>query len=179
MANIFSIDTFKSAISQGSGLARGTLFEVILPQISNITIDTTFLNLMCESVTFPGREISYLESELTIKPVKVANSFTQTDVEISFTLTNDWKVWDYINEWHSMCFPGINTSNKPIYVEYKKEYAKDIRIKHYDSTGNVRKEIILVKAFPVTLSSMEFSNFSSEILKCNASFVYDKWYKVK
>jgi hypothetical protein len=178
MANsIFSIDTFKSAISQG--FARGTLFEVILPQISNITADTNFLNLMCESITFPGREISYLESELTIKPVKVANSFTQTDVEISFTLTNDWKVWDYINDWHSMCFPGINNPNESIYVGYKGDYAKDIIIKHYDATGNVRKEIKLVKAFPITLGSMEFSNFSNEILKCSVSFVYDKWYKVK
>lgn len=178
MDNIFRIDTFKGAISEG--FARGTLFEVTLPSISTISaIDSRFLNLMCESVTFPGREISYLESQTSIKPVKVANSFTQTDVEISFILTNDWRVWDYINQWHSKCFPGINTSDGPIYVGYKSEYAKEIKIKHFDQTGNLRKQIKLINAFPVTLNSMEFSNFSSEILKCSVSFTYDKWYEVK
>lgn len=178
MTDKFSIDIFKSQMT--SGLARGTLFEVVLPQIpaiSDIDVTSDFLNLMCESVTLPGRDIETIkDNTFNIKGNSLSMAFTNNDINISFYVTNDWKAWNYINRWLSLSFPGIRDKSTPIYVGYKNDYAKDVTIRHYDQAGSLRKQIKLINAFPTSINQIDLSNNATDIIKCTSTLMYDQWY---
>jgi len=158
-----------------SGFAKANRYLVQLPGTS----EGSSLNIMCDSITWPGRQISTTEVYTDMKASKRAYAFLPDDIAISFLLSNNWTAWRYLNDWQKATIGNIEGDNAFI-VNFKEEYQRQVVIHHLDEEDNIRREIVLKGAFPTTLSSMELGNQNeSSILRVNATFSYENWSSVQ
>ena len=161
------IDTLKSTIK--SGLARSNQYRVFFhTRMGEMMI-------LCDSVTWPGRQIFTNERYVDMKAQKIAYAFGSEDVSMSFLLTNDWSAWDFIYNWNQRTVSGIGDT-KDFFVNFKNTYTEDVEIEHLDNAGEIKKKIKLKNAFPTTLSSIELGNGNeNEVIRVSAEFSYDNW----
>jgi len=157
------------------GFAKANRYQVIFPGDTN----PQSLDIMCDAVTWPGRQISTNEVYTDMKASKRAYAFINDDVTVSFILSNDWYAWDYLNDWHKSVIGNIN-GNSDFTVNFKADYQRQIVIRHIDEGDNIRKEVVLKGAFPTTLSSMELANQNENtVLRVTANFSYENWESVQ
>jgi len=124
-----SIDTLKSNIS--AGMARSNRYRVLFHT------DNEILDVLCDSVGWPGRQIFTNERLVDMKTQKVAYAFGQEDLPISFLLTNDWRTWDFIYDWHNRVIGGIEDTRE-YFVNFKNTYTEDIEIRSFHTiTGKL------------------------------------------
>ena len=74
------IDTFKSRVTEGQGLAMANLFRVFLPPI--IGIQTQDMDILCKSTQIPGRQLLSTERFMGMTTMKVANGYTLSLIHI-------------------------------------------------------------------------------------------------
>jgi len=165
-----SIDDLKSTFS--SGFARANRYRVFF---EGTEYDPRDLDVMCDSVTLPGRQILTEERITSLKQKKVAYQFGQEDISISFLLTNEWTAWNFIYDWQKQIVVGIDNLHE-FNVGYKDEYSRDIVIEHLNSKNETIKRFRLINSYPTQLDAIELSNASeNEVIRINATFAYDNW----
>ena len=174
------IDDLKAELANGFGAARSNRYRLLLPAFQYETRPET-MNILCDSVSIPGRQILTSERTTDMKVRPVAYGFAQEDVEASFILTNDWSAWNYLYEWQKKVIGRIDALNN-YQVNFKDDYARDIEIEHLNYSNQfsqIAKKIVLLNAYPTTLNAIELSNSSeNEIIRVSVSFSYDNWRKV-
>jgi len=162
-----SIDTLKSTIS--SGLARSNRYRVLF----HTNVEP--LSILCDSATWPGRQIFTQERLVDMKAQKVAYAFGQEDASISFLLTNDWSTWNFIYEWHQRVIGNIE-GTRNFTVNFKNTYTEDIEIQHLDQRNEIKRSVKLKNAYPTTLNALELGNGNeNEVIRVTAEFSYDNW----
>jgi len=163
------IDDFK-AVFDIAGFARANRYEVIFPNDS-----TGDLSIICDSVTWPGRQITTEERVVNMKAQKLPYAFAQEDAEISFVLGNDWYAWDYLNNWQNRIINNMDGFGN-YSVNYKNEYVEEIIIKHLDNNNEIRKQVKLKGAYPTSLNRVELGNSNeNEVIRVSAEFSYHNW----
>lgn len=166
-----SIDTLKANIS--TGLARSNRYRVIF---ESTAYDPRNLNIMCDSVSIPGRQIFTEDKIASLKQKKIAYQFGSEDISMSFLLTNEWTTWNFIYDWQKTIITGIENVSGPFNVGFREEYSRDILIEHLNSRDETTKRFRLMNAYPTQLDSIELSNASeNEVIRVNATFAYDNW----
>jgi len=165
-----SIDELKATFS--AGFARSNRYRTFF---ESTEYDPRALDVMCDSVTLPGRQIFSEDVTTSLKQKQIAYQFGNEDVSISFLLTNDWTAWDFIYDWQKTIVIGIDNLTE-FNVGFKEEYVRDILIEHLNSQNEVMKRFRLMNAYPTQLDSIELSNGSeNEVIRVNATFAYDNW----
>lgn len=168
-----TVNQLLAEIRKSSGVAKANRYRVYF-----IDGEREKLNIMCDSVSLPGRQIVTQDYFVDMKGLRRPYAFINEDVTISFLMGNDWYTWNYLNDWQRKTINQIDTVSGNFTVNFRRDYARDVVIEHLDDNNNVRKTITLVNAFPTSLNSLELSNASeSTILRCNAVFAYDNWYE--
>jgi len=166
-----SIDTLKSTFS--SGFARSNRYRVIF---EGAEYDPRDLNIMCDAVTIPGRQIFSEDKTTSLKQKKIGYQFGQEDVSISFLLTNEWTAWNFIYDWQKQIIVGIENIEGPFNVGFREEYSRDTVIEHLNSKNETIKRFRLMNSYPTQLDAIELSNASeNEVIRINATFTYDNW----
>jgi len=165
-----TIDDLKATFS--SGFARSNRYRVLF---EGTEYDPRNLDIMCDSVTIPGRQIFTDEKTTSLKQKKLAYQFGQEDISVTFLLTNEWTAWDFIYEWQKKIIIGIENLNS-FNLGFREEYSRDIVIEHLNSRNDVMKRFRIMNAYPTQLDSIELNNGSeNEVIRVNATFVYDNW----
>ena len=153
------------------GFAKANRYQVMFTG----DVNPESLNVMCDSVTWPGRQISTNEVYTDMKASKRAYSFIPDDVTVSFILSNDWYAWNYLNDWHSMVIGNVE-GDRDFAVNFKEDYQRQILIRHLDEQDNVRRQVLLKGAFPTTLGSIELGNQNENtVMRVTATFSYENW----
>lgn len=169
------ITTDKIIAAFRQGFAKPNRYQVIMPGVQS----TELMDIMCDSVTWPGRQISTNEVYTDMKASKRAYAFIPDDVTISFMVSNDWSTWNYLNTWHNSVIGNLEGENNFI-VNFKNDYQRQIVIRHLDEEDMIRKEIVLKGAFPTTLSSIDLGNQNENtIMRVTATFSYENWQTIR
>lgn len=169
----FGIDTIKTRLR--SGHARANRYRVFLPRVGDVdTSELQGIEILCDSVTVPGRQITTNEYYTTMRATQIAYAFGVAPITMSFYLTNNWESWDYLNSWHSTIITELEET-KGYRLKFKKEYSKDFFIEHLDPEDRQTKLIKVINAFPTTLNEIELGNANSDLTRVTASFAYDNW----
>lgn len=170
----FSVDKLKSHFAKDP-LAFTNRYKVFLPLISEI--DSTFdLNLLCNRVTFPGREIVTQPHYTSMRVSQRVSSFGVGTITMSFMLTENWTAWSYIDAWQNICISGIDELDA-YKVRFRNEYAFPITVQHLNAAGSVRKTVLIEGAFPTTLTPIEFDNEKAAVSNsnCLVTFQFENW----
>jgi hypothetical protein len=188
------IDKLKSTISKKGGIARANRFRVIftppktsllnlnLETIISSTISGNFtarnlindprdIDMLCDSVTIPGKQISTIDYQAQRESIKIPYGTIHDDVTLSFILTNDYYMKTVFDNWIN------NIVNNSTYtVAYKKDITTDVIIQQLDEKNTPIYGVKLRGAFPTTMNEIVLSNESENtIQKLNVSFSYDKY----
>ena len=190
-----SIEQLKTQMSRANGVAMTNQFAVQLPSIGRFTGRT--LNLMCKSVSLPGKQITTKDLNIGLYNEKIVDGFLVEDVSMTFYVLNDYHTKLYFDEWRKLMV-GENRGE----VGYKKDYAKRVTIHQLrkpDGTGILGQEyskeisiggifnigfdffansiytVELIDAFPTSLSSIELSNDPDGIVEMTVQFSFTNW----
>lgn len=166
-----TVDQLLSQLKSSRGVAKANRYRITFN--GN---DGNKINVMCDSVTWPGRQIITNDYMTTMKSIKRPYAFMNDDVSASFLLTNDWYTWNFLKQWQSSVINNIDQVTGAYTVNLKNAYVKQVLIEHLNDRDQVVKSVVLFDAYPTTLNGMELSNSSENtILRCTASFSYENW----
>ena len=153
-----------------SGYARANRYRVIMPRAG----DSEALNVLCDSITWPGRQMLTTDYYTGMRGSQISYAFGAGEMTIGFYLTNNWEAWDYLNEWHKRIITRLDDV-RGYRLNFKNEYQEDIIIDHLDTEDNVMKTAVIFNAFPNTLKTIELGNANSDLVRVTAGFVFDNW----
>jgi len=189
-----NIEDLKALISKKGGLAKANRFRVIFTPpaqtlfnldgqqvissvisgnftAKNLINDPRDINLLCDAVSIPGKQISTLDYQAEKQSIKIPYGYIHDDISLSFLLTNDYYMKTVFDTW-------INSIiNMETYtVAYKKDITCDVIIQQLDEKNTPIYGVKLEGAFPTTINELVLSNESSDtIQKLNVSFSYDRY----
>jgi len=191
-----TIEDFKSIITQKGGVARSNKFRVLFTppkgslfnidpeaiigsllggdtgnfEAKNLINDPRAVSFLCSSAAIPGVQIGTLDYQAEKQTVKVANTFIHEEVTLKFILTNDYYMKKLFDNWlNQVIDPESHT------VGYKDDYSCDVVIQQLNPRGNVVYGVKLIKAFPTTVTAIEFDSGSDAFGELNVTMSYDRF----
>ena len=191
-----SVNTLKSSITNQGGLARQNRYLVELPGVlGNVRVNEDgtgqgvvdqfnlaasgmgsyyTMSLMFRSTNMPGKQILSLDRRVGLTYNKVAYGYASEDVSMTFQLTEGYNIKDYFEGWQQMAVVSKGTSNAH-YPRYLDEYARDVTVSQLGMDGEVKYAVKLIKAYPTTVSAIQFNDASGEPTELRVQLSYRRW----
>ena len=165
-----NIDTLKALMNAKGGVARSNQFAVTMPAFDNTS--SADMNILCQSVNLPGRQIMTQERLIGLKGRKMPTGFAQDDVNMSFLLLNDYGAKRNIEAW--MDLPSTITNRFPTIGPI--DFAQgEVDLDFHFRAENVKYQCVLRDAFPTTMSAVELNNELDGLLQVNVQISYRTW----
>jgi len=164
----FKTDILRKLIDDQKGIASNNRFQVTLPSLETprtakpgnsdaYAIDpfpVRDLPILCTAARLPGKQVITADRKLGIEPINVAVGHNFAEVNLTFYLTNAYSVRKYFQEW-SEC---IISPEPPFVAGFFEDYAKSVTVSQLDKLGKVIYSVELTKAYPTTITEVEFNN---------------------
>jgi len=186
-----TIEDIKGAINKHGGLARSNRFNVIITpptqtllnldiqslavsaisgnfSVGNLFNDPREFSLLCESCSFPGRQITTLDYTTFRNSRKIPYQYANEDITFSFHLTSDFymkKVWE---RWQQSIIDP-----KKYLIEYDDKYQSDIIIQQLDSKNLPTYGVLLKNAYPIGVNSVALDNNAEGPQKLSVTVTYE------
>jgi len=97
-----SIENLKSEVVRRSGLANPNRFRAFINVPNYVkeggNFDMRSLNILCEAISFPGKQIETLDYSMYRNPLKIPTGFINDEVTIKFRLTEDFLLRLYLTD---------------------------------------------------------------------------------
>lgn len=165
-----NVNEFLSLINS-KGVAQPNRYMVSLPPIQDVDVDLREMNLLCNAINLPGKQILTSDFEVGMKFEKIAYGYAVDDISLNFTVLNDFKVKEYFERWSELV---INFGSNEL--KYKNTYQKDLEVFHLDKMGNKIYGCKLFEAFPTTLNPIEMGNANTDqATEYNVQLSYTTW----
>tara|TARA_B100001093_G_scaffold309635_1_gene295427 strand:- start:120 stop:704 length:585 start_codon:yes stop_codon:yes gene_type:complete len=178
-----SIEVLKAQVVAKGGLANPNRFRAFIPVPGFVRQDRSIapllasgtgsvaqsmysLNVLCESINFPGKQIETLDYSMYRNPLKIPTGYINDDITITFRLTEDFYAKAIFEKWQR----GI-INQKTYTLRYLEEYVTDIKLEHQDKQDQSKYGITLRDAYPVTLGAVAKSQTTTDsILTLDVTF---------
>ena len=154
------------------------------PRVTNFFISRD-LGLLCNSAELPATTMATAQVEGQRMGIveKMAHSRVYTDVSFTFYVDNQYRTLEFFELWHEFIASGSNNevdrSNIAYYhrMQYPDEYKVDtIKIQKFDKDHFRSVEYNFLNCFPVSVSSMPVAYDGNQVLECQVTFAYDRYY---
>lgn len=193
--NPVTIDQFKSTIGKRGGPSTANRYSVTItpPSQSLLNLDLNSIassalsgnfslgglindprdiNILCESCSLPGRAIQTGEYDAHNRAVrKYPSGIIEEDVEFTFLLTNDYYAKKFFDRWMRSVIDPVTEL-----ISYREEYATDVYIQQLDKKNTPTYGIKLLNAYPISVSSIELNNESTDATQSvTVSMTYERF----
>ena len=154
------------------------------PRVTNFFISRD-LGLLCNSAELPATTMATAQVEGQRMGIveKMAHSRVFTDVSFTFYVDNQYRTLEFFELWNEFIASGSNNevdrSNIAYYhrMQYPDEYKVDtIKIQKFDKDHFRSVEYNFLNCFPVSISSMPVAYDGNQVLECQVTFAYDRYY---
>jgi len=167
-----SIENLKSEVVRRSGLANPNRFRAMISVPGYVReggkFDMRSLDILCESISFPGKQIESLDYSMYRNPLKIPTGFINDDVTITFRLTEDFYAKTIFEKWQAGIIDQFTYTSR-----YLEEYVTDIKLEHQDKQDKVKYGITLRDAYPITLGAVAKSQTTTDsILTLDVTFAF-------
>mgnify|MGYP001403921257 CR=1 FL=1 len=135
------------------------------------------LSLHCESVSFPGQNISTTDDTNVYGPVRqVAESVNYAEnVSLTFQTSSDLEERDFFEDWHRRIYNEGNWN-----MQYYNTYVGSLEIYLLDKESKRRYGIKCWEAYPKTISPVSLNyGTRDEIVKIDVDFIFRYWTTLK
>jgi hypothetical protein len=175
----FNIQEFIENTS--NGLAREAHFQLIVTLPPVVKADNRKLSILCHSANLPARSPDVAEVRRT--GTGILNPFVSGmrygELRTDFYSDIEGVVIGLFQSWMDSYMSVRTGSTNYHQVEYRKNYATDLELQHFDSEGNVIGHYKFVEAFPVFLGDINFSwSARNSIVNVPVTFKYTYYYSI-
>lgn len=123
-------------------------------------------NEYIESITIPGKTITTNESRIANSVVaKIAGDIAYEDMEITWRLSSDMKLYSAISDWMGAA-KQVDAQSGLIITGYWDDYCKANQVKVQVGLS----EFLVTGLYPTSLQSIQFSAEGGETVKVTATF---------
>jgi hypothetical protein len=155
-------------------VARPNRFEVMIPiPVKLMAYYGTAKNLTyrCESAELPSVTYETLEQKIYGPIEKYPHQKNYNESTFTFMVSDDMSEKIFFDAWMELMNPS-STYDFP----YKMDYATEITVNQYDTSGNISYSISLDDAFPVSVNQLDLDWSSVDAYhKLSVVFAYKSW----
>ena len=173
----------------GFGMMQGlrTYIRNRAPRVNNFFISRD-LGLLCNSAELPATSFATAQIEGNRMGIveKFAHSRVFTDTTMSFYVDSDYRTLQFFELWHEYIASGAsgdrvapNRANNNFYqrIQYPNNYKVDtIKIQKFNKDHFRNVQYTFLNCFPVNVTSMPVSYDGNQVLECQVTFAYDRYY---
>ena len=173
-----SLDEFRAIIT-GKDLARQNRFEVRIQGPKGFAQSAAKqVDLLAESVTFPGQNIRSVPDDLRYGPARDhAQGVTYGDISMTFICTPGMQEKVYFEEWQKLII-DLGEENPGWNAKFYKDYIGEIQIDQLDRQNQMNYEVTIVEAWPKTINAQEFTLSSNDSYQTvSVDFAYRYWFR--
>lgn len=154
----------KNPYENATGLlgAIQTGFNVVNAFFGGKSSASRSLQALCSMAAFPGVSIDTTAMNNDGNHIKMANSISQSDIDFTFILANDFFEKQVLDSWRKLVYDPHN-----IKMGYWDDYTVDIILEQLDSEDNPVHRMYITGAYPI--------NFESIILDKGAADQYHQY----
>lgn len=146
-----SINNFRSVLL---GVARPTLFQVIITGAPVVNLNAEMFRLTCKSASLPEDEIGEIAEPFWGRKIYYPGDRSYSTWSTTLIGDNSWENYRRIADWHSKInHPSENVAVTTNALNYK----ADGRVYVYDQTDQRRLEMTLVGLWPTKLDSIDLN----------------------
>ena len=144
-----SIHNFISEVIRPGNFARQYNYTVSFTSPAGMSNPTEGMLMRCESIAFPGQNISVTNDNLRIGPLRDhASNVTYGDLTAIFLCSDDLSERKFFEEWHSLIF------NDEFQMGYYDQYKTDLVIKQYNESNSNTYSIKVNDVYPKTITDL-------------------------
>lgn len=192
-----NINNFISSINKYSDLARSDRFKVFISPGPNKLASvlgasgSEELSLRCEEAELPGRTLATADLRTYGPIIRYPTQTTYNDLNLTFLCTSNLqgtagtglKEKMIFDDWMDLVNPSptseSNIGSAYWNMNYKSDYATDIRIHHYDTVDNrVSYMVKIYDAFPIAMNQVSLGWGTEGIVRLVVTFAYTRWARV-
>ena len=156
-------------------LARSNRYvvEIQPPNIPGLGIKPQQqINLMCQSVDFPGQNMRTATDDLRQGPTRdIAQAVTYGNTNMTFLCTPGLPEKLFFEAWQKLMFNHITWQAK-----FYRDYIGQIKLRELDRTDMVRYGIILYEAYPKIINAQDYSNTAADTMQTlQVEFAFHHW----
>lgn len=164
-------DFARTIINSQGGIARLNRYRVVMPTLF-IGGDAISLDVLCRSVTIPGRTLTTQQRRVNMRIVEVPNGYTNTPVDMIFTETNAFNVSRYIDTWM-----GRVVNPNTYEIDYRDNITRDILVMSTDTNGIPQYITVLQNAYPKVKTQIDMSDETDNTAaSVRVQFEYEDFY---
>ena len=159
------------------------------PRVSNFFISRD-LGLLCNSAELPATSFATAQVEGNRMGIieKMAHTRVYTDSAFTFYVDSDYRTLQFFEMWHEFIASGshygdrndrADTTHRAYYhrMQWPTDYKVDtIRIQKFNKDHFRNVEYTFLNAFPVAVSAMPVSYDGNQVLECQVTFTYDRYF---
>ena len=155
------------------GMARTNRYVVNIPFPSTYGNTTVIklASLFCESASLPGRNVNTTAARTFGETREMPYERSYEPVNFSFYVDSEMLIKNSFDTWMDMIIDPTNRT-----IRYYKEYAANAITIYVVSPDNQVPHVVeLFEAYPKTVSSIQLSAESKDVMKLNVTMVYRYW----
>lgn len=170
------VDDLLSVINKRNGVVRPNRYTARFTPPAEVRVQDALynrdLNILCESVIFPGRNVATSDYMVGRQNLKNPYTFINSDVTATFLLTGDYLARRVFMAWQAYVFNPFTYE-----AGYKNEYARtDMYFLSLDLNDKELYRVTLHNAYPTSISEMTLSNTEeNSVMRMNVTFAYDNF----
>ena len=169
------INTIMSAFRSDKGYAVPNRFEVSIfpPFKSGLANQSAAVQMRCEDVTLPGRNLNSKTDTLTYGPTReIVDGVTYAeDITLTFQASSGLEERVFFETWQETAFNSTTWD-----VGYYDDYKGTIEIYLLDKQNKKRYGLKLMEAFPKTIGPIPLSqSANNQIIKNTVTFSFRYW----
>ena len=179
-----SLEEFRTTIA-GKDLARQNRFEVSITgpkgfaqSADDMQSAAKQVNLLAESVYFPGQNIRSVPDDLRYGPAREhAQGVTYGDISMTFICTPGMQEKVYFEEWQKRIVQ-LGDRDSGWNVEFYKDYVGEIQINQLDRQNQPKYQVTIIEPWPKTINAQEFTLSSNDSYQTvSVDFAYRYWFR--
>lgn len=164
----------------------GGLDGKLVNYLNDRRVDTRFIlenaGLLCSSAVIPGSSLATanINGDFMGVQEKMAHTRIFTQMQLEFYVDSDYRMIKFLEHWMEFITngSGLNQADRRYYyrMRYPSQYkCNETRIIKFDKDYRNELEYKFIGMFPINLSSTPISYGTSDILKVNVSFEYERY----
>ena len=146
------LNKFISEVVRPGNFARQYNYTVDFTSPAGMSAATEEMLMRCETIVFPGQNISTTEDNLRIGPLRDhASNVTYGDITAVFFCSADLAERKFFEEWQNLIF------NEDFQMGYYDQYKTDMVIKQYNEFHQNSYSVKVHEVYPKSFTDMELN----------------------
>ena len=152
------------------GMARTNRYIVYIPFPTADNDTIKLASLFCESASLPGRNINTTAARTFGETREMPYERSYEPINLTFYVDTEMRIKYMFDKWMDMIVDPTRRT-----INYYDKFTRDMTVKSLTTNNQVPYVVNFFEAYPKTVSAIQLSSESKDVMKINVTMVYRYW----